>query len=366
MNKKNLLLTTIIITLLAMSVSATMTPFQQCVQLLNGLGQPIITGTCYMTDNATIYNNTLMNNNFDGTYCLTINNSFPQGTYSFTATCYYLNTSGTGAGTFTIDNCTENWVLQSPNCEITNNYTKTYYDYNDCGTTADLPIDNNTIGSCNYCDESIFQNTSECESNGTQTVSYFDNNYASCCAVTGLLEDCSILYPPYNTITTQNCIPLLTQINCTLDPQPILNPKINVNCVMPDNEEYCCVVNTYQGTNLLATSPEYKNPSSSILTLGIESETRNCFPTTNKLLNAYYTTKELRPKIGYTIEVLCTSNSSTLRTQSNIMPVYHTEDWLTARINWFGDNPMTLIGTGLLILAVIFLLILIIKKLRGR
>jgi hypothetical protein len=225
----------------------------------------------------------------------------------------------------------------------------------------------NTTESCNYCNANIYQNITDCDLiTGTRNITYFDMNYTTCCLTTGLTEDCLILQNPYNTTTTQNCDYYANEINCTIDEKPILNPKININCVMPNNEEYCCVINTYQGTSLLATSPEYKETSQSIISLSGQQETRTCFTPTNKLLNAYYTTKELRPKIDFIIEVLCTSNNSTLRTQKLITPVYHTEDWLTARINWFGDNPMTLIMTGAVIIAGIFLLIFIIKKARGR
>jgi hypothetical protein len=353
--------------IIALNVNASVPPFNQCVQLLDGLGNPITSGTCYMTDNATIYNNALMNNMFDGTYCLTINNSFSQGTYSFVVTCYYQNTTGMGAGTFAVDNCTENWILESPNCQIDNTYTKTYVDHNSCGTTSNLPADNGTTDACNYCSQNIYQNTSECTNNGTQTITYFDNNYASCCYITGLPEDCMILEYPYNDTTSQGCFYYQQQINCTMDSSPVLNTKINVNCVLPSgNEEYCCVINTYQGNNLLATSPEYSNPSQSILSIASQSETRTCFSTTNKLLNAYYTTKELRPDTNYTIEILCNNNQTSIKTQRAITPVYHEYDWLTLRLKWLGDNLTFTLLTIPIVIALILFGIFLVRKIRGR
>jgi len=135
---------------------------------------------------------------------------------------------------------------------------------------------------------------------------------------------------------------------------------------MPDEQEYCCVVNTYQGNNLLATTPEYKEATQSIISLTSQQETRTCFAPNQNLLNAYYTKKELRPETEYRIEVLCTSTEGDIiRYQTPIIPSYHEEDWLIHRVSWFGQKPSTYIITFLVLLAISLFIIWIIKKARG-
>jgi hypothetical protein len=136
---------------------------------------------------------------------------------------------------------------------------------------------------------------------------------------------------------------------------------------MPNNDTYACVVNTYQGTSLLATSPEYKQATNSIFTLSGQQETRTSFTPDQGLLNAYYTQKELRPDNNYKIEVLCTSADGTiLKYQTPITPGYHQVDWLTYRIKWFGQSPITMIFTIIAIVLILLVIIFFIRKARGR
>lgn len=224
----------------------------------------------------------------------------------------------------------------------------------------------NTTETCNYCSPNIIANYSECDNNNTQTITYNDNNLATCCLMTGLTSDCQIYYYPYNNTYTQNCDYYKQEINCTADPKPVLNDKINLVCTLPDNNTYCCVINTYQGNNLLATTPEYKEASSSIFTLSGTQETRTCFTPSQSLLNAYYTKKELRPDNAYTIEVLCTNlQGEIIRYQTPINPEYHQSDWVVYRLKWFGEKPVTYIITFVALIIIILLIILIIKKVRG-
>ncbi|MFC1697127.1 LamG-like jellyroll fold domain-containing protein, partial [Nanoarchaeota archaeon] len=48
--------------------------------------------------------------------------------------------------------CVEDWQVQYTVCNATDDKTKYYLDQNTCGTTKDLPGDNNTIESCDYDD----------------------------------------------------------------------------------------------------------------------------------------------------------------------------------------------------------------------
>jgi len=264
-----------------------------------------------------------------------------------------------------IYNCTPNWTLTYGACQTNDTMLLTYYDTNNCNTTEGLPPDNGTSVYCNYCTENLVQNLGECQPNGKQTVNHTDTNYTTCCLVTGLLSDCSILYYPYNETTTQNCTYYTTQFNCTYDPEPVLNKKINVICTLP-NDDYCCLVNVYQNKNLLATTPEYKSTSNSFLTLISEKEERTCFTPQQKLLNAYYTEKELRPNTLYTLEVMCSStNGTVIVSQHPITPVYHIPDWLPHRLKWLGEHPVLLIVTLVAIILLFLFVVWVVKKIRA-
>jgi len=236
--------------------------------------------------------------------------------------------------------------------------------YNSTNETCALSYE--TTETCNYCSPNLFQNTTECSFEGEQTITYIDFNETTCCLMTGLVDDCPTYYYPYNQSYVQECDYYKKEINCTADNTPVLNDKINLVCTMPDEQEYCCVVNTYQGNNLLATTPEYKEATQSIISLTSQQETRTCFAPNQNLLNAYYTKKELRPETEYRIEVLCTSTEGDIiRYQTPIIPSYHEEDWLIHRVSWFGQKPSTYIITFLVLLAISLFIIWIIKKARG-
>jgi len=134
-----------------------------------------------------------------------------------------------------------------------------------------------------------------------------------------------------------------------------------LNCELPNEESYCCVVNIYQGANLtdlLASTPEYTNKGNSAL-LPQDQETRTCFTPTSRLLNAYYTDKEIRPDTSYKVEVKCTTTNTTLLSQYQINPQYHQYDWLPHRLKWFGDNVIMLtMGTIVAILLIVGLVFL--------
>lgn len=204
----------------------------------------------------------------------------------------------------------------------------------------------NATETCNYCDPNIETIETACTINGTKQVSYQDLNYTTCCLNTGLTEDCIINTPLYQN-TTETCDYLIQDFNCNLDTSPILNKKINVNCELPA-ENYSCIINTYQeiqnNTNtitstLLATTPEYKKSSGSLLSLAQESEERTAFTTDAKIMNGYYTTKELRTTNTYKIQVMCNApNQNTLKYEELVQPTYHTPDQPIYFFIWGGQN----------------------------
>jgi hypothetical protein len=229
---------------------------------------------------------------------------------------------------------------------------KYYTDINVCNTTYFIPEDNNTGVECNYCIEDLEQILGTCRNNN-QSVTWQDNNFITCCYLTDILDDCDILYSPYNETSYQTCNAttlacqenLTTDFTCQYDQAPILSNKINVECEMPSNMTYCCVVNILQNGTLLQTNPEYKKSTNALVSWKVgEEELRTCFEPSSRLLNAFYTSKNVRTETPFTMEVRCTTNNgSTIKSQYCITPIYDNPDWLVNRTAWASKNAGYLI-----------------------
>jgi len=273
---------------------------------------------------------------------------------------------------FTISGCVEDWTDVNNTCRINDTYFREYVDANSCETYGSLPVDNGTYQSCNYCSEDLEMINDTCDGEFQNTY-YVDNNQATCCDVTGLLSDCSILYSPYNETIQTNCSVLVNDFNCSYDSQPILKTKMNVVCEMPDNKTYSCVNNikwydpANANFNLLATYPEYKQTSLSILALASEQDTRESFIPENRLVNTFYKKKNLRTDTKFITEVLCTSNDGTsIKSQYFITPTYDKPDWFLNRTIWAGNNAQFLILAFIIISILLGLTALAIKKIKGK
>jgi hypothetical protein len=359
------MLLSFLILCLSYTVVADNLPFDLCVQVIdNQNNQPISNATCLFTDQYLIQDANSMFYTVDGIYCANINLSYPIGTMSYNVSCTY------GANTqellssvdITATSCDVSFTqVPLEFCQIDNTQRFTYESSN-----SSCQASYNTTESCNYCSENIFQTATDCSVNGSQTVSYEDQNYVNCCGLTGLASDCHILNYPYNSVTNQSCDYLQKDFTCNVDENPVLNDKMNVVCEMPDSEEYCCVTNIYQNNNLLATTPEYKDVSNSIINLNSQAETRTCFTPQSRLLNAYYTQKELRPSTDYVLQIKCANNETTLISNYAIAPEYGIPDWGIHRIQWVGQNPALIIVSFVVLLLIVFAGVFVINKARGR
>jgi hypothetical protein len=96
--------------------------------------------------------------------------------------------------------CLEDWQAQYSACTVGDNQTLTYVDANLCGTYGDLPANNGTLVSCNYCSSDWQYDYTACTDWRTVKFPTTDLNQGTCCNVTGLENDCSV---PANT--TQSC-----------------------------------------------------------------------------------------------------------------------------------------------------------------
>ncbi len=140
--------------------------------------------------------------------------------------------------------CTESWAAQYDPCLSTNTQLKWYIDQNDCGTTASLPVDNNTFVSCDFCTPSWKQLNTSCSSTDIFLSWFNDSN--NCFAQTGVEAD--LVNRPTNlTWSCDYCAPLWTPQNTTCRPGDSFTTR------------YFDVQDCYAKTGLnadLATKPE--------------------------------------------------------------------------------------------------------------
>ena len=107
---------------------------------------------------------------------------------------------------FRVSVCDENWQAARTECGRNDTRVKYYSDANGCGSTEDLPTDNGTTESCDYCTPQWERINASCNDNDTLTLSYAYTN--SCCNETGLDTDCTI--PANATAKCDYCTPAFT------------------------------------------------------------------------------------------------------------------------------------------------------------
>lgn len=281
---------------------------------------------------------------------------------------------GTGESPyFAIRYCTENWTSHYTTCNVSDKQLIYYTDNANCNTFFDLPTDNNTNNDCNYCVEDIHVQSTGCVG-GFETTNYTDSNFFLCCYLTGIISDCSIIYSPYNTTTRTECNVTTTDpspatcnvttnnFTCNYDYQPLMHEKMNIVCEMPDQDDYRCVANIYQLNILLQTNPEYREASDSLFNFKGEGDTREFFTPENRLLNAFYTPKNMRTDKDFMIQILCTSNNKTIKSEYCITPEYESMGWVNNRLIWIKDNIIYVIIFLFIIIAIIGSLIYYAKQ----
>lgn len=233
-------------------------------------------------------------------------------------------------------------------------------------TPAGCNNDTITTQACIYCTPTWIARTGgvyECDVNNTK-LQYYDD-YSTCCA----LSPINCIYPAdHNTIIP--CGYYSTDMNCQYDAQPYLSAKINMACTLPAqyaNATANCItyVRKANQTLLIQSNPEYADVPS--LMFWKESETRQSFTNTNRIVNAYYTNKHLQTGQEFILGMKCTTNTgAALTSEYAITPTYQPPASILNRIVWASDNwayvIIFLLGVILLILAVAWT----IKKLRGR
>ena len=300
----------------------------------------------------------------------------PNTTYYYNVTSWVNPTQTLGTFNFTtfVQQCNPNWVQYNDACLINDSYQTYYVDSNACGNTVGLPSDNGSFYPCNFCSEDLQQSLSVCLWNGTgyfQDVTWIDNNYYSCCVLTGQILDCSINAFPYNISTVQMCTALSDDFDVQLDDTVYFGfdvggyDKVYGKVYINGSEEYSCVsyVKTTTG-KLLQSNPVYELQTTSLINvLGKPSENREVFVTNNGLANVFWTKENLVVDGSeYVFGVECSSNSTHKISEKVVNVFYENVNSPVTRWFWFRDN-MLFIGLGLII--TIFIIILASMVIKG-
>jgi len=298
-------------------------------------------------------------------YNWTYNQSLQIDLINITATDVVgLNTTTTP--TFTvlyscIDFCTENWTKISA-CLSNDTELIAYNDSNSCGTTDDLPVDNGTYTSCNYCSEDLEQIEGDCIG-GLQNYSWVDNNYYSCCIFTNLTSDCSILYSPYNETNQTNCGLVDNSMSCetsSFEEFGITGDKVKWLCEVNATEGNCFSYVKDLSLGIVQVNPSYQQKSNSVISLGNNVEDRENFPIQNGLVTVEFTKDNIIfDGRRYIFGVKCASANDTFVFEDYASPKYEGVTSPTTRFFWTIDNLFPIIlGAIMLIIIVMFVIVI--------
>lgn len=239
---------------------------------------------------------------------------------------------------------------------------------NGCGMnfTGDIDTYNQA---CNFCSEDLEQNLDVCTMNGTQTFDYVDNNFISCCFLTGLPSDCSILTSPFNETGVQACVFFNNTFQCDFPTNPYWDERMPLSCEIPlinGEETFSCKTEVFSDDELLQSNPEQDVRISSLITLkGKRTEEKEFFTPSNRLLNAYITQDDIDTNTMYELHVTCISMNTTLFYGQLFTPQFEEVGSPTInRLRYFGDNATTYMFLFFIILILISLLGVLWRRLR--
>jgi len=236
--------------------------------------------------------------------------------------------------------------------------------------------------SCNYCSEDIVkQYTSNCTWNGiefTRSYIWADNNYYSCCVLTNITADCSILFSPYNESGMEACALLEDDFELGIDLEVyfgfgvggLASDKVAGKIWLNDtNNTYYCLsyVKTTEG-KLMQTNPPYTKRTQGLFQLiGKEIEDREFFVTQNGLANVYWTDNNLViDGRDYIFGVECSGGGNKLNSERLSKVFYDPVNAPITRWFWLRENAVSLfLGFLVLIFLILFVAWAIYRLRRG-
>jgi len=316
-----------------------------------------------------INNNTITNASINVT---------PDGYYYFEVKCDDDNYNNETSGEYffnvsTVIPCAENWTASYGVCSTGDTQLKTYTDNNICNTTNDLPYDNGTFVACNYCLEDLVENLDTCAWNGSDfytMTSYTDNNYFSCCAMTGILDDCSIDYVfPYNESQYNLCNYYADDFEIEYDEQALYGLltsekvywKFYINATNT-TEDYDCIsyvkhMNEGEVGEIIQVNPTYIKKTEGFISIKDSYDDREYFRTVNGLGNVYFTKENLiMDERQYLFGIQCTGNGERLVSERVVTAEYEA---LNDPVNlaFWGKNNASGLFLGLMIIVFVLMLL---------
>ena len=208
----------------------------------------------------------------------------------------------------------------------------------------------------NYCSEDIVIDEVGVCINDSQNVTYADDNFLSCCYVTGLESDCSILFSPYNETDTQSCNStsvLTSDFTCSIPALIEFEQRMTFSCVLPDFQEYNCIVNVFENNSrLVQTNPEKMEHNTGLIGSKLQ-EDREYFTSFGGILNAYFKKDNLLTDTTFRVDTICTNGSIIYTSQTNVNPFYDGLSAVANRTVWLKNNA------GYVILGFFFALLLL-------
>ena len=273
--------------------------------------------------------------------------------------------------------CFPDWVAQYGSCLTNDSMLKYYVDNNSCDTISGLPADNGTYVGCNYCTADPYKEyTTECFHNGSYYVinyTWADNNYWSCCVLTGLPSDCPTHYSPYNVSGQEYCTFTENDFDIDYDSEVYFGLtddkvywKFNLN---DTNNTYKCIsyIKTTSG-NLLQINPQHALKTSTLIQFtGSEFEDREYFQTHNGIGNVYFKKENLIiDGRVYIFGVECSGNTQTLKSERLVTVLYENVNTPITRWFWVRENAVSLfLGFLVLIFLILFVAWAIYRLRRG-
>ena len=246
-------------------------------------------------------------------------------------------------------------------CSIYDN-TTIYHVFEPVGCSVDF---NESIF-CDYCSQDLNQVLGECQINNTQSVSYYDANFFSCCDVTGWASDCFILDYPYNETTSQACSFLTQDFVCVIPALAELRSEMAFTCLLP-SDDFTCVVNVYEDGRLLQVNPQAKDYATGLFTLkGERIEDKEYFSPNNNVVNAYFTDDNLLTDKAFMVETSCSDGSQVIKSQYMVEPFYNTLGGVNNRLVWAKDNAIYMMIAGLIVVLVALFIGYLVRSGKGK
>jgi len=272
--------------------------------------------------------------------------------------------------TFNLSKCQEDWQPLYGSCNSSDLQLKYYIDNNNCSLFDDLPYDNGTYVACNYCSQDIIPIQYNCSWNGSDFYSettYVDNNYFSCCSVTGFVSDCGVDYTPYNESSYALCNYYDDDFVIEYDEQALygLSNRDKVYWKFYINktnltEDYDCIsyikhMNNGVVGEIIQVNPTYTKKNKGFISINDEYDDREYFRSVNGLGSVYFTKKNIVFDVRqYLFGIQCTGNGEKLNSERVVTTEYESLSKPIDLSVWVKNN-LTAIILGAIILLILSL-----------